>query len=209
MPIDRANEVVLTSQALLDELEPRVAEDELMALQFWAKLIRNSRAVIALVEARYGSQAAIVHRVSIEHFAYMYGLAQGEITPEQAVEQLKYEIYEKNAKGLKQSLIKDDKEKREVLTRENREHLSGFLADAGNEAKGTGVNVFNVLSKLDLGFLYDVYRAYSVRASHANVASVTWEPDDAGVSDLLENLSELLTISNAMWKNKIRNDPTI
>lgn len=202
MSLDRADEIVRKAEATFKELAPKVGQDQELALQFWAKLIANSKAVVSLASVQYGSPAAVVHRVSIEHFAYMYGLASGVITAEGAEQQFKYDIH-KNAKGLDSAQRRDDKAGREVLTPENRKQLAEFLSDAENQVSDPGISVYNILGRLDLDFVYNIYRLYSVNASHANVFSCQWEPNEAEVMVLLDNLKDLLEIASAMWAEKV------
>lgn len=206
MPLDEVNKAVREARELFKEIGPKASDDHDMALQFWAKLISNSAAVAALASAHYGSQAAIVHRVSIEHFAYMYGLAEGLITPERTIQQSQYEIYEKNFKGLDRATTKDENGGLEGLTEQNKDLLTEFLGDPSNDVKSAGINVFDILDQLDLAFFYDTYRLYSVYAAHANVVSKSWEPNQTEMEELLKSVCELLLLANAMWKEKLYNE---
>jgi len=204
MSLDKADGVVRKAEAQFKELAPQVGEDQQLALQFWAKLIANSKAVVSLASAHYGSPAAMVHRVSIEHFAYMYGLVNGVITVEGAEQQLKFDIH-KNAKGLDSAQRRDDKAGRDVLTQENRQHLAEFLDDAGNQVADPGISVYNILGALDLDFVYNIYRLYSVNASHANAFSCRWNPNEAEITVLLDNVNDLLEIAGAVWQERLGN----
>ena len=202
MSLDKADLLLAGAEAKFKELAPKVAQDQQLALQFWAKLIANSKAVVSLVQTDYGSPAAMVHRVSIEHFAYMYGLVNGVITVESVEQQLKYDIL-KNAKGLDSAQRRDDKAGRDVLTEENRQHLAEFPDDDGNKVKDHGVRVYNILGELDLDFIYNIYRLYSVNAAHANMFSCRWNPNEAEVTVLLDNVNDLLEIAGALWQEKV------
>jgi len=73
--MDRIDEEVRSARKAYDEIEPEFIGQHELALRFWSRLINNSGAVVALASAGFGGQAAIVHRLSIENFAFMYALA--------------------------------------------------------------------------------------------------------------------------------------
>ncbi|CAD0363741.1 hypothetical protein CFBP498_49340 (plasmid) [Xanthomonas hortorum pv. vitians] len=204
MSLDKADLVVRKAEAQFKELAPQVGEDQELALQFWAKLIANSKVVVSLASAHHGSPAAMVHRVSIEHFAYMYGLVNGVITVEGAEQQFKSDIH-KNAKGLDSAQRRDDRAGRDVLTQENRQHIAEFLGNTDNQVADPGISVYNILGALDLDFVYTIYRLYSVNASHANVFSCRWNPTETEIMMLLDNVKDLLEIAGLVWRKGVGN----
>ena len=202
MSLDRMNEEVRASLRTYAEYAPQAEERHEFALRFWMRLIRNSGSVVALAAAGMGSQAAIVHRVSLEHFAIMYALAKGTWTDEQVLEMSKFEGY-KYALALRETLKKDDGEGRVVLTSGAREALLAFIDDDENKADPTGVNIHNILCGEDLKFFHDTYRQLSLHAAHANAVSVTWEPSPKEMAVMLVGVKELLDLSALVWRDTI------
>lgn len=204
--MDRIDEEVRAALKAYNEIAPEFIAQHELALRFWSRLINNSGAVLALASAGFGSQAATVHRVSIEHFAFMYALANGTWTRDQVVQEGKYSNYQ-YALALKASLAKDDREDREGFSSDKRLALQDFLEDPKNKVTSAGVNIHNILVKEDLKFFHDLYRRISLHAAHANYVSASWEPDKDQLLDILTSVKELLSIATGIWRKKMQVEP--
>lgn len=202
MSLDKTNDAIRASEALHHKLAPAMSKELALASQFWAKLISNSKSAAVLIRAGFASQAAVIHRLSIEHFAFMQALVKGLKTLQDVYQQARFETFQ-YAKALDVAQERDEQAGREVLSKENREGLKRFLENPENNVPSAGITVFNLLDQLDLKFLHDSYRMYSLHAAHANAVSSIWEPSQHEVDELLEGVRELLRVSDALWKEKL------
>jgi len=202
MSLDKTNNAIRAAEAHYQKVAPTAPQELALALQFWSKLINNSKAAVAMAQAGFGSQSAAIHRLSIEYFAFMNSLLEGDTTAEKVEQQKRHETYQ-FAKALDVTQAKDDKLGREALTPENRAGLKKFLENPKNDVPGAGISIFNLLDKADLKFFHDTYRLYSLYAAHANGISVVWEPSEDEFDSLFEGVTELLAIADLKWNLKL------
>jgi len=199
MSLDQADEAVRATQKLYEDLSPSVFPGKRYAAGFWAKLIGNSKVVVILATAGYASQAAAVHRISIEHFAYMYSLLKGGLTEAQVEQQMDYDVAQV-AKALQKSGEQDARMGREVVTPDTKASLDQYLANPEVTYRTSpGISIYNLLDGQDLKFLHDQYRLLSLHAAHANLLSSVWEPSVSELEQITLDVCALMDISRAAW----------
>lgn len=199
MSLDQADEAVRATQRLYKELSPSISPARRYAAGFWAKLIENSEVVVILATAGYASQAAAVHRICIEHFAYMYSLLKGGLTEVQVEQQMEYDLAQLG-KALQKSGDQDARMARAVVTPDLKASLDQYLADPKvTSTTSPGISIYNLLDGQDLKFLHDQYRLLSVHAAHANLLSSVWEPSVSELEQITLDVCALMDISRAAW----------
>lgn len=172
-----------------------------IVLEFWGRLLENSKSICLLLDNDFINEAMVIHRLSIEHFSVVVGLMEGKTSFEDLKNKDLADL-PKQARGVQRG-----DEKSSSLTPENREILKDFVnqMDAA-PAQASGISVYNLLDSCGLDFVYVNYRLYSIRAAHATLLSGISSGDFAEKAKLITDAISLLDLTNA-FARKYENKP--
>ncbi|MBG4983932.1 hypothetical protein GHV66_25615 [Pseudomonas aeruginosa] len=173
-----------------------------IALEFWNRLLENSKSICLLLDNDFINEAMAIHRLSIEHFSVIVGLVEGKTSLEDLKNKDLTDL-PKQARG-----VQKGDEKNLSLTSENREKLKDFVnkMDA-SPAQASGVSIYNLLDSCGLDFVYVNYRLYSIRAAHATLLSGISSGDRDEIFTLITDAISLLDLTNAFarkYENKTK-----
>lgn len=200
MSVEETYSAIERAQQQYKAIAPVVGDKQRYALAFWRRVLNNSSAVAALAHTGFGAQSVAMHRLTIEHFAYMYALLNGTLTSEQAEKQNKYDLAQ-CAKALVLTGEVDKRAGRQVVEPELASALQDFAStEKMKNAETGGISIYNLLDQLDLKFYHDQYRLHSLHAAHANILSAIWEPSAEDTDHLLADVRSILQISGLAWE---------
>jgi hypothetical protein len=157
-----------------------------VALDFWERLLENSKSIILLLQKDFINEAMVIHRLSIEHFSIIVGLIKGKTT----FEDLKNKTMIDIPKQAREIQMRDTK--KPSLTLGNREALKDFLIRMDSDpVPSSGVSVYNLLDSCGLDFMYTNYRAYSIRAAHS---TLLWGISVGSLDEVIKLLADVKAI---------------
>ena len=187
------------SEGMLHSVTPALEAASLgIAINFWERLLENSRSINLLLQNKFINEAMVIHRLSIEHFSIVVALVEGKTTFEDLKNKDLTDI-PKQAQRLQKSDTK-----KSSLTQENREVLKNFINRLeAAPATPSGISVYNLLDSCGLDFIYTNYCLYSLRAAHSTLLSGTSAGGEQEAEKLLADAIDILDLTNAYAKKLV------
>ncbi|MGD8174181.1 DUF5677 domain-containing protein [Vibrio sp. TRT 21S02] len=194
-------ELLLTSESRIKSLSQTLESDKDRAmLALWNKLIKNSLAILMLVDGDLKDEAISIQRLALEHLFNLFALARNDSFYDEFINGSQFSVV-KGMKALHSSIEKRDEDS---LTPEGRSDLEAAMKQAeDNPIISLGYSIYNAANKSELGPLYDsLYRAWSVSYAHSTAISILREVSDTEDEILNETCGFLkfaYSLSSEVW----------
>ncbi|MCU8186011.1 DUF5677 domain-containing protein [Vibrio vulnificus] len=160
-------------------------------LVLWGKLLKNSEAILLLIENGLKDEALAIQRLSLEHLFNFFAMACDDKFHNEFLNSSQHSL----AKGMKVLARSIDSSRLSSLDQESRSNLeSAIILSDQNITEFMGYSIYNAANKSQLGPMYDsLYRTLSLSYAHSTFVSILVKAPEEN-TELLDQVAGFLSL---------------